>query len=45
MDIIFEELDCRDTHLGQISLRKRTELQLGGVLVYEVKLGDEFLLF
>ncbi len=44
MDIIFEELDCRDTHLGQISLRKRTELQLGGVLVYEVKLGDEFLM-
>jgi len=44
MDIIFEELDCRETHLGQISLRKRTELQLGGILVYEVKLGDEFLM-
>jgi spermidine synthase len=44
MDIIFEELDNRDTHMGRISLRKRTELQLGGVLVYEVKLGDEFLM-
>lgn len=44
MDIIFEELDCQDTHLGQISLRKRSEMQLGGTLVYEVKLGDEFLM-
>ncbi len=44
MEIIFEELDCQDTHIGQISLRKRSELQLGGILVYEVKLGDEFLM-
>ena len=44
MEIIFEELDFQTTPLGDISLRKRTEPRLGGKLVYEVKLGDEFLM-
>jgi spermidine synthase len=44
MDIIFEELDFQETPLGDISLRKRTEPRLGGKLLYEVKLGDEFLM-
>jgi spermidine synthase len=43
MDIDFEELAYHRTALGELSLRRRTELTLG-VEVYEVKLGDEFLM-
>ena len=43
MTIDFEELDYRATAIGDISLRRRTEPRLG-VEVYEVKLGDEFLM-
>jgi spermidine synthase len=43
MSIDFEELDYRCTPLGELSLRRRTELTLG-VEVLEVKLGDEFLM-
>jgi hypothetical protein len=43
MSIDFEELDYRCTALGELSLRRRTELSLG-VEVFEVKLGDEFLM-
>ena len=43
MSIDFEELAYRRTPLGDLSLRRRTELTLG-VEVYEVKLGDEFLM-
>ncbi|HEU4515449.1 MAG TPA: spermidine synthase [Nocardioidaceae bacterium] len=39
----FEELDWQDTPLGEISLRRRVEPTLG-VDVYEVKLGDEYLM-
>jgi len=39
----FEELDWRETALGAISLRRRLEPLLK-VDVYEVKLGDEFLM-
>jgi spermidine synthase len=39
----FEELDWRPTALGEISLRRRLEPTLQ-VDVYEVKLGDEFLM-
>ena len=39
----FEELDWRPTPLGEISLRRRIEPTLQ-VDVYEVKLGDEFLM-
>lgn len=44
MSQIFEELDYEKTPLGDISLRKRTEPRLDNVLIYEVKLGDEFLM-
>ncbi|MFT6724155.1 MAG: spermidine synthase [Arenicella sp.] len=44
MSQIFEELDYEKTPLGEISLRKRTEPRLDNVLIYEVKLGDEFLM-
>ena len=43
MDIDFEELDFRKTRLGELSLRRRKELTLG-VQIFEVKLGDEFLM-
>lgn len=44
MTIDFEELDYRQTPLGAISLRRRSEPMARGELVYEVKLGDEFLM-
>ena len=40
----FEELDYQKTALGDISLRRRSDPQLDGKLLYEVKLGDEFLM-
>ncbi len=39
----FEELDWQETPIGEVSLRRRVEPTLG-VDVYEVKLGDEFLM-
>lgn len=44
MSADFEELDACETRLGLLSLRRRRELLLGGVEVYEVKLGDQFLM-
>lgn len=44
MTVEFEELDFQQTSLGDISLRRRSELRLAGKIVYEVKLGDEFLM-
>ena len=44
MDIVFEELDYQQTPLGDISLRKRSEPRLDNQIIYEVKLGDEFLM-
>jgi spermidine synthase len=40
----FKELDYRETPLGELSLRRRRMLSLGGIDVYEVKLGDAFLM-
>ncbi|HKP05117.1 MAG TPA: hypothetical protein VJU77_17340 [Chthoniobacterales bacterium] len=40
----FEELDYQNTPLGELILRRRRILSLGGVEVYEVKLGDAFLM-
>jgi hypothetical protein len=44
MTFEFEELDYQKTPLGEISLRRRAEPRLGGEILYEVKLGDEFLM-
>ena len=44
MTFEFEELDYQETPLGNISLRRRSEPRLEGKILYEVKLGDEFLM-
>lgn len=44
MNPLFEELDCQQTRLGELSLRRRRLLQLDGKEAYEVKLGDHFLM-
>jgi len=43
MSALFEELDYRETPIGALSLRRRRELRLG-VDVFEIKLGEEFLM-
>jgi len=44
MSADFEELDYRRTPLGDLILRRRRVLSLEGREVFEVKLGDEFLM-
>jgi len=44
MSANYEELDYRETPLGDLMLRRRRLLQLGGLDIYEVKLGDYFLM-
>lgn len=41
---MFKELDFRQTSHGEISLRMRGEPKLDGKILYEVKLGEEFLM-
>ena len=43
MSVYFEELDFRPTPMGVLSLRRRRQLATG-VDIYEIKLGDEFLM-
>lgn len=43
MSLLFEELDWRPTPAGTLSLRRRKELA-SGIDVYEIKLGDAFLM-
>ncbi len=44
MAVVFEELDYQQTPLGDISLRKRSEIRLDGRILYEVLMGNEFLM-
>ena len=44
MSADFAELDYRQTSLGELSLRRRRVLALDGLEVFEVKLGDAFLM-
>ncbi len=44
MSLLFEEIDSQDSSLGVISLRKRRIPVIGDRDIYEVKLGDEFLM-
>lgn len=43
MSLYFEELDYRPTPIGALSLRRRRELSLG-IDIFEIKLGDEYLM-
>lgn len=43
MSLLFEELDYRHTPIGTLSLRRRRELATG-TDIFEIKLGDEFLM-
>src|ERR1700704_723761 len=43
VSLYFEELDFRPTPMGVLSLRRRRLLTTGAD-VYEIKLGDEFLM-
>jgi spermidine synthase len=43
MSVNFEELDFRPTPMGVLSLRRRRQLATG-VDIFEIKLGDEFLM-
>jgi len=44
MTFVFEEIDYQETPRGAISLRKRSEPRLDNILLYEVKMNDEFLM-
>ena len=44
MSLQFEELDFRPTPLGDLSLRRRRVPSLGDFDVFEIKLGDAFLM-
>lgn len=44
MSSLFEEIDAQPSPLGEISLRRRRIPLLGERDIYEVKLGDEFLM-
>jgi spermidine synthase len=44
MSINFEELDYQQTDLGELILRKRRMLSLENAEVFEIKLGDSFLM-
>jgi spermidine synthase len=43
MSVYFEELDFRPTPMGVLSLRRRKSLS-SGLDIFEIKLGDEFLM-
>ncbi len=40
----FEELDYQETSLGELTLRRRRLLSMGGLEIFEVKLGNAFLM-
>ncbi|MEM5530724.1 spermidine synthase [Gammaproteobacteria bacterium AS21] len=44
MSLLFEEIDSQPSFLGEISLRRRRIPVFGDLDIYEVKLGDEYLM-
>ncbi len=44
MSFIYEELDFRPTPIGDLMLRRRRMPQFGDIDIYEVKLGEDFLM-
>jgi hypothetical protein len=45
MPPLFEEIDSQTSSLGEISLRRRRLPVFGDRDIYEVKLGEEFLMW
>lgn len=41
---MFKELDYQPTAIGELTLRQRTDPQFADQVIFEVKLGDEFLM-
>ena len=44
MEKLLEELDYRETPMGELVLQRRRFLALGGTVAYEVRLGDAYLM-
>ncbi len=44
MSKMYEELDFQPTPIGDLMLRRRRLIQLGGLDIYEIKLGEYFLM-
>jgi spermidine synthase len=44
MSLMYEELDFQQTPIGELMLRRRRLIQLGGLDIWEVKLGEDFLM-
>ncbi|VGO20592.1 spermine/spermidine synthase domain-containing protein [Pontiella sulfatireligans] len=44
MSFLYEELDFRPTPIGDLMLRRRRMAQFGDTDIYEVKLGEDFLM-
>ncbi|MEP1704258.1 MAG: hypothetical protein ABJJ82_07845, partial [Marinobacter sp.] len=44
MGLLFEQIDSQPSSLGEITLRRRRIPALGDRDIYEVKLGEEFLM-
>ncbi len=44
MSLMYEELDFKKTPIGELMLRRRRLIQLGGLDIWEVKLGEDFLM-
>src|SRR5438270_12419609 len=44
MSLNFKELSYHETPLGVLTLRRRRMMSLGDLDIYEVKLGDDFLM-
>jgi spermidine synthase len=40
----FKELDFQQTEMGELSLRRRRVMSLGGVEIFEIKLGGKYLM-
>ena len=44
MGLMFEELDYRTTPIGDLRLRRRRMAQFGDLDIFEIILGDNFLM-
>lgn len=44
MSLLFEQIDTQDTPMGELTLRRRRIPAFGDTDIYEVKLGDDYLM-